>query len=186
MHYQFLQFQDAFTPVTRSSCDPTFEHVLSYPMATTTQACALLRTERLTFTVLDFQEENASIGDADDALIGTCEVPLSLLSDGESVFSTATLLNDTGREVGTLRVCVRWKHAFKQARTPDGSALDEKEVNWCLERFSPRKDGQVDYLSFLTPWTRHLASTRLVRNWSNSWKKGAWRPVRVAGTSSSP
>mmetsp|Transcript_13726 Transcript_13726/g.42525 ORF Transcript_13726/g.42525 Transcript_13726/m.42525 type:complete len:2018 (+) Transcript_13726:191-6244(+) len=149
VHYQFLQFQDAFTPVTRSSCDPTFEHVLSYPMATTTQACALLRTERLTFTVLDFQEENASIGDADDALIGTCEVPLSLLSDGESVFSTATLLNDTGREVGTLRVCVRWKHAFKQARTPDGSALDEKEVNWCLERFSPRKDGQVDYLSFL-------------------------------------
>ena len=122
VHYQFLQFQDAFTPVTRSSCDPTFEHVLSYPMATTTQACALLRTERLTFTVLDFQEENASIGDADDALIGTCEVPLSLLSDGESVFSTATLLNDTGREVGTLRVCVRWKHAFKQARTPDGSA----------------------------------------------------------------
>ena len=94
VHYQFLQFQDAFTPVTRSSCDPTFEHVLSYPMATTTQACALLRTERLTFTVLDFQEENASIGDADDALIGTCEVPLSLLSDGESVSQLSVHFSD--------------------------------------------------------------------------------------------
>lgn len=149
VHYQFLQFQDAFTPVSRSSTEPTFEHVLSYPLATTTQACSMLRTERLTFTVLDFQEENASIGDADDALIGTCDVPLSLLSDGEAVFSTTTLQSDTGREVGTLRVCVRWKHAFKQARTPDGSVLDEAEVAWCLERFSPRKDGQVDYLSFL-------------------------------------
>jgi hypothetical protein len=149
VHYQLLQFADSFTPVQRATADPTFEHVLSFPLATTAQALALLRTERLAFTVLDFVDEGDGGAGADDALVGSVEVSLGALADGESVFATLPLQSDTGRDAGTLRVAARWKFDFKTARTTSGATLTDEELDWILATFSPRKDGQVDYLGFL-------------------------------------
>ncbi|KAH8052323.1 thromboxane A2 receptor binding protein [Aureococcus anophagefferens] len=147
VHYQLLQFADSFTPVQRATADPTFEHVLSFPLATTAQALALLRTERLAFTVLDFVDEGDGGAGADDAL-GSVEVSLGALADGERLRDAAPPVGHGARR-GHARVAARWKFDFKTARTTSGATLTDEELDWILATFSPRKDGQVDYLGFL-------------------------------------
>lgn len=146
VHYQLLQFEDTFTPVCSNTIDPVYDHSLSFPLATTAQSLAVLRTERLLFTVLDFKGDD----EYEEDLIGTCEANLSPLADGDRIFVTLPLKSQlTGRTVGAIRVAIKWVNDLKRDTEDAPNSLNRDELAWIMAEFSPQKIGQVDYLSFL-------------------------------------
>ncbi|KAJ8610862.1 hypothetical protein CTAYLR_009140 [Chrysophaeum taylorii] len=157
VHYQLLEFHDTFTPVCAATTEPTFEHLATFPFASTSQSLAVLRTERLMFTVLDFSED-------DNVLIGTAELSLSSLADGERVVSNLNLVSEaSGRRVGGLRVAVTWRHDVVLQQKHHALTVDE--IAWVLGEFSRYEDGQVDYITFLrahdVPVAAQRATTKL-------------------------
>lgn len=144
VHYQLLHFEDTFTPVCNDTTEPTFDHKASFPLASTPQALAVLRTERLVFTVLDMHREDE---DDEEVLIGSCEMRLSPIADGDRILATLPLASEaTGRIVGALRVAIKWRDDFARL-TDDPTALSQDELAWLMAEFSPQKDGQLDYLA---------------------------------------
>ena len=125
-------------------------------MATTTQACALLRTERLTFTVLDFQEENASIGDADDAssVLARCLCRCCrMASPCSRRLPYLMTYGPGGRHAPSLcPVEARVQASADAGRL--GSGREGGEL--VFGAVSPRRTARSTTCRSCTPWTRHL------------------------------
>ena len=155
VHYQLLQFQERFTPHRPQTVAPTWDpDVMAFPLATGNEMMQRLRTERIVFTVLDFRSDGERVGGdgtagPDDLLIGTAELSLMPITEGEPVFERLPVTNDVGRTVGSLRVGARWRHPLRTSRDVGPQALSADELSWILGQYAPRKDGQVDYLAML-------------------------------------
>ena len=151
VHFQVLHFPDSFTRAVPESHAPTFDHAEPFPVPTNPQMLALLAGAGaggpgagfVEFTVLD------DVGDEEALTVGTCRACLKPLATGDSVFAKLPLLNEVERVVGHLSVVVRWKHPFRTESELGPDALGSSDVAELLSRFSPVKDGQVDWKLFL-------------------------------------
>jgi Ca2+-binding EF-hand superfamily protein len=95
------------------------------------------------FTVLD----DLNNDDADN--LGTCRLPLAVLAEGDPIYAKLPLVNDVDRVVGQLSVVVRWRHPFRTEKELGPNALAAADVHEILSRFSPEKDGLVDWRQFI-------------------------------------
>ena len=154
VHYQLMHFPDAFTRAVPETHNPLFEHMERFPIPTNAQMLALLSGGGrmgvndggtvLELTVLD------DIGEEDADNIGTCRLNLAPLADGDPIYAKLPIVSEAvERTVGSLSVVVRWRHEFRSEKEPGPNALTGRDVSELLSRFSPSKDGQVDWQLFL-------------------------------------
>ncbi|CAM9773902.1 unnamed protein product [Scytosiphon promiscuus] len=175
VHYQLLGFQDVFTPVVHGVRDPSFRHSTSFPVATDDKLLRFLGRHRLAVTVMDDlannnnddengqnsrqDDPNGSEGDAwpgDDeseareGLIGEALIDLAPLAEGRPVPAEWVTVEDaTGRPAGKISVSARWLKPLRTGGDPGPHGLSSEEVEGLMARFSPEKDGQVNYVAFL-------------------------------------
>ena len=152
VHYQLLNFQDTFTPAVSETFNPVYEHKERFPFPTNPAMLGLLAEGMrdggdgpcLELTVLDDIEDEDG-----DPHIGTARVPLAPLAEGDEIHANLSLLSSSDAFVGTLRVVVRWRHAFATEADSGPDALSARDVSTLLNRFSPVQDGQVHWKAFL-------------------------------------
>eukprot|EP00752_Nemacystus_decipiens_P007715 g6898.t1 len=171
VHYQLLGFQDVFTSVVHGLRDPSFRHSTCFPVATDDKLLRFLARHRLVVTVMDDLANNkgngsasgnpdaAAAADEEDAwpdddesegLIGEALIDLSPLAEGRPVVAEWVTVEDaTGKPAGKISVSARWLKPLRTGADPGPHGLSSEEVEGLMARFSPEKDGQVNYVAFL-------------------------------------
>ncbi len=160
VHYQLLGFQDVFTQVVSGSNTPCFTHSSAFPVMTDSRMLRFLHNHELLFTVMDDLEGDGEGEGKDsdnggnvgtDCLMGEAKLSLAPLSDGNEAGSgiPINISDELGQVCGKLLVNVRWRLPLKTERDLGPNALTEKEVEDLIGRFSPTKDGQVQWVKFL-------------------------------------
>jgi Ca2+-binding EF-hand superfamily protein len=153
VHYQLLGFQDVFTDVADQGTTANFAHTSTFPVTTDPKLMRFLHRYRLSFTVIDFlnedgEEESKGLSAA-EGLIGKAEVALAKLADGDNIVDALEVHDENGKKVGTIRVSIKWRFPLKTGRNTGPNALLAAEVTEILSRFSPQRDGLVRYKDFV-------------------------------------
>ena len=78
----------------------------------------------------------------EDAFLGEASLPLAALAEGDAILQELALSDG-----GFLQVRVEWARPLSGGAESMPHALSGVEVEALLERFSPVKDGQVDYIA---------------------------------------
>ena len=107
------------------------------------------RRERLEILLFDANEERG--GETTDAPpIGRASIPLSSLSDGDSVVGGFDLRSINGDYAGKIHVSIRWRVPLKPGGNYNDRALNESQVRFLERRFAVGDDsGMVSTRRFL-------------------------------------
>ncbi|OQS03839.1 hypothetical protein THRCLA_03866, partial [Thraustotheca clavata] len=141
-----------FTDIANQSSSPSFEFG-THQFSLCIDQCLkqFFRKTKLCFTVFD---DNGPSKDDTEALgvIGTCDVSLKPLVDGDSISGWFDVYDSRRNPVGEILMTIQWKHPFAvltEFGEAKGNALTLNEVHDIMSLFSFLQDGRVNYRSFL-------------------------------------
>ncbi|RHZ32166.1 hypothetical protein DYB31_006299 [Aphanomyces astaci] len=155
VHYQLLGFPDVFTDIVPNSGAPTFsnDHGGNHWFTLAVDPCLkqFFKKVKLRCTIFD---DNASSSSGGGGVLGSCDVPLRSLVDGDPVDGWFDVVHESTSSspaiVGELLVHLSWKHPFQLVdQTNHKNALTQTQVHDLMVAFSPLHDGRVNYRAFL-------------------------------------
>eukprot|EP01035_Chromulina_nebulosa_P017157 gene17157-22671_t len=126
LYFQLLAFPDKFTNPIPHTSEPKYNEIFTFPMITNDYQIRLLRTSRMSVSVIDMNIEGQNKSN-DDGLLGEVSVPLVDLSEGLSIHSTYKIKNS--QEItGELEVNIKWKYPFRNQRELGPRALSNNDT----------------------------------------------------------
>lgn len=172
--FQLLGHPDKFTNISENTNNPAFNERFYFPMITNDATIRLLRRSQLLLTILDMREEelfdgnNIHKSDADlNGMLGEVNISLAALSDGAPINDFFTIRSGDNKNVGRIRVVMKWKNPFRRPRDLGPRALSDVDVETLVAKFGAgvENEGGVDYKAFVRfvdpPSTVNSAITRL-------------------------
>ncbi|KAM9827598.1 protein fantom [Neosynchiropus ocellatus] len=125
--YRFYDLPPHVSQTVKSSNEPVFNDVTSYPLAVTADVLQYLRTSSLWVYVFDDSD-----GQIPQAYLAKTPIPLRSLSTGREIRGDYVLRDPAGTPRGTIRLMIKWKYPLQSPGDPlkvlhDGGAETEVE-----------------------------------------------------------
>ncbi|KAM8880782.1 X-linked retinitis pigmentosa GTPase regulator-interacting protein 1 [Synchiropus picturatus] len=111
--YRFYDLPPHVSHTIKSSSEPVFNDVASFPLAVTADVLQYLRTTSLWVYVFDDSD-----GQIPPAYLAKTPVPLRSLSTGREIRGDYVLRDPAGSPRGTIRLMIKWKYPLQPPGDP--------------------------------------------------------------------